>query len=262
MPHVYIALGGAHCIRADHHAFEQAVGVALHDGAVHERARVALVAIRDNDFHAAGRPAHGVPFHAGGKPRAAPAPEARGLQLFNDRLGRHGKEHLLQGQVTVMRDIVRYAVRVHLLVVPEHDPVLLLIKRHVVNGDRGFVENRIFIEELAHREPGIERSPHDSRHMRGLHFLIEISLGLHAHQRPLLAEALTSRSHDLHVRAGLCHIRLKGFQYLERARGPACGAAAQLHLLLAGILPFCKGTAQCADIFSVSQSSAVHIHRP
>ena len=44
-PHVEVALLGAQGVGPDYHAFQDRVGIALHDHAVHERAGVALVAV-------------------------------------------------------------------------------------------------------------------------------------------------------------------------------------------------------------------------
>ena len=49
-----VASGGATC---DHHALKNRVGIALHDGLVHERAGVAFVAVADDVFLALRHPA-------------------------------------------------------------------------------------------------------------------------------------------------------------------------------------------------------------
>ena len=53
---VDVALGGADGVRRDGHAFEDPVGVAFQDAAVHERARVALVRVADDVLGASRRP--------------------------------------------------------------------------------------------------------------------------------------------------------------------------------------------------------------
>ena len=49
-PDINIPLVAAHGAAGDHHALQHAVGVTLHNGAVHERTGVALVAVADDVF--------------------------------------------------------------------------------------------------------------------------------------------------------------------------------------------------------------------
>ena len=83
---VDVALGGAHGVGGDAHAFQDGVGVALQDRAVHEGAGIALVAITDEvgSWRAVFRlrafdhlgPGE-LPFHAGQESGAAAAPQIR-----------------------------------------------------------------------------------------------------------------------------------------------------------------------------------------
>ena len=72
-PAVDVALGGADGVGGDEHALDHPEGVALQDGPVHERARVALVGVAD-EVLLGGRDVEGdLPLLPGGEARAAPA---------------------------------------------------------------------------------------------------------------------------------------------------------------------------------------------
>ena len=77
-PDVDVALVGPGGHARDHHALQHAVGVALHDGAVHEGTGVALVAVADHVLGVGILPADTLPLPAGRETAAAPAPEAGG----------------------------------------------------------------------------------------------------------------------------------------------------------------------------------------
>ena len=49
-PDINIPLVAAHGAAGDHHALQHAVGVTLHNGAVHERTGIALVAVADDSM--------------------------------------------------------------------------------------------------------------------------------------------------------------------------------------------------------------------
>ena len=57
------------------------MGVAFEDAPVHKGPGVAFVGVADDIFHVARRIPAEFPLHAGGKTAAAPAPQARGLDL-------------------------------------------------------------------------------------------------------------------------------------------------------------------------------------
>ena len=67
------ALGGAHGIAADDHAFEQRVRIAFDLVAVHVRAGVAFVGVADQVFLVGFGLGEKVPFVAGQEPGAAAA---------------------------------------------------------------------------------------------------------------------------------------------------------------------------------------------
>ena len=93
---------GADGVAADQHALDDAVGVALEDGAVHERAGVALVGITDDVLLVAGLVVGGLPLHAGGEARAAAAAQAGLLHLLDDGHAVAALEDLGEGQIAVL----------------------------------------------------------------------------------------------------------------------------------------------------------------
>ena len=89
-PDIDKALAGPHGKAGDGHAFQDLVGVALHDVAVLDGARLAFVGVADDVF--LGRrqgPGEG-PLQAGGEAGAAPAADARGLDFLHHLLRGHG----------------------------------------------------------------------------------------------------------------------------------------------------------------------------
>ncbi|MPN50479.1 hypothetical protein SDC9_198106 [bioreactor metagenome] len=73
---VDIAFIGPDGAGGDHHAFDDGVRVAFHDRAVHERARVALVAVADDELLGVLRSEGELPFEAGRETAAAAPAQA------------------------------------------------------------------------------------------------------------------------------------------------------------------------------------------
>ena len=92
---VDVAIGGAHRDAGNGHAFDQHEGVAFHDHAVGEGARIAFVGITDDVFLLRPGVGHRAPFDAGGEASAAAAAQAGGDDLLDDRF-RPGGERLRQ----------------------------------------------------------------------------------------------------------------------------------------------------------------------
>jgi len=96
---VHEAFGRAHGVRADYHALEQHVRVALDLVAVHVRARVALVGVTDYVLLVCLVLAHHLPFYAGGESRAAAAAQIGLGHGLHDLVGAHGADRLEQRAV-------------------------------------------------------------------------------------------------------------------------------------------------------------------
>ncbi len=99
-PAVDETLAGPHGVARNGHAFQDFMGVALHQVAVFDGARLPLVGVAD-DILGSHRQGPGErPLQAGGEPGPAPAPEPRGLDRLDDRFRGHGGHGLLQGRIT------------------------------------------------------------------------------------------------------------------------------------------------------------------
>jgi hypothetical protein len=91
--HVDVAFFGPHGVGGQGHAFQNAMGVAFQNAAVHERAGVAFVAVADDVALGAFRFGHRDPFEAGGIATAAPTAQAAANHFVN---------HLAGGLISVM----------------------------------------------------------------------------------------------------------------------------------------------------------------
>src|SRR5665811_1912320 len=110
-PNIHVALRRADGVAADGHALEDGVRIAFQDGTVHERARVALVAVADEVLLTvrSGRLRGEFPFQAGGEAGAAPPPEPRSQYLLVHLGGCHPGEHLIQPLVATSLEVVVYS---------------------------------------------------------------------------------------------------------------------------------------------------------
>ncbi len=130
MAHVDVALVGADGVSPDDHAFQDGVGVALHDGPVHEGPGVAFVPVADQVFDVPGHLPAEAPFAPGGKTAAAPAPEARALHRVDDGLGAHAAKDLLEGLIAARRQVIVQAGGVDEVHFAQDDGMLPLVERH------------------------------------------------------------------------------------------------------------------------------------
>ena len=109
---VDVAFFGADGVAAQHHAFEQAVRVALDDGAVHEGAGVAFVGVADDVLDVARGLGGEFPLEAGQEAGAATAAQAGVLDFLDDRFGRHLEQGLGQSRVAAAGDVLLDALGV------------------------------------------------------------------------------------------------------------------------------------------------------
>jgi hypothetical protein len=119
-PAVDVALVGADGPRADHHALEHGVRVALQDATVHERAGVSLVGVTQDVLLVALGLGGELPLEAGGEARAAAAAQAAHHDLLDDGLRRHLGERLGQGRISVVGYVLVYLFRRDASLVAQH----------------------------------------------------------------------------------------------------------------------------------------------
>ncbi len=143
---VDVALVRADCIRADDHSLDHGVGIALHQRAVHERARVSFVAVGDHVFDVALRVSCVFPFAAGGKAGAAATAQPRLLDFFDHLFGGHRSEYLAQGLITAHRDVLLNRGRINAAGVAQHDAHLPGVERDLVVILYGLAARRLFVE--------------------------------------------------------------------------------------------------------------------
>ena len=182
--------------RADEHALDQAVGVGLDDGAVHERAGIALVGVADEVLVLALGVAGGVPLEPGGEARAAAPGQAGDLDLVDDGLGAH-VQGLVEGLVAVgVLDVFVDAGGIDHAAVAQGDALLLLEEAGVVVADEQRLERGVVV--FAH---GLDD---------------DAGVGLvHAHQAVQEGVALI----DVHDRLQIAHADAAGGLDGEAVRG-------------------------------------------
>ncbi len=134
---VHIADG----ICADGHTFDNRVGIALKDGAVHVGPGIAFVTIADNVFFVARGAANEAPFSGCREAGTAPSPEPCFIYLSDDLFWFHLGQSLGQGLIAIPGNVLLDAHRVHILVM--HYPDLLELHPGCI-----FVQNP-FLDGLA-----------------------------------------------------------------------------------------------------------------
>src|SRR5208282_2990683 len=82
------------------------------NGAIHERAGVALIRIANDVLGEIRRLAHDLPLPARRETCTATAAQATGLDLADDLLRCHRGEHLAEGAVTITGDVLLDVFRV------------------------------------------------------------------------------------------------------------------------------------------------------
>ena len=133
-----IALGGAGGYAGNHHALDDGVGIALHDGAVHKRAGVALVTVADDILYIGDVFAHTLPLAPGRETAAAPAPETGVGDFPADGLAGHVKQGLFKGAVAVLGDVFLQVLGIAGTAALEDHTVLLFIKGDVLLPGVGY----------------------------------------------------------------------------------------------------------------------------
>ena len=228
---VDVALRGPGGCAGDHHALQHGMGIALHDGAVHESARVTLVAVADNVLHRfLYVPAHTLPLVSGGEPAAAPAPQAGVGDLPADRRAIHVEQRLFKGDVPALGNVFLQIFRVTGAAAGQHHPVLLLVKGDILLPGIGYAVLVIGqpFDDLAAQQ----RSLHDLAAILRLHADIHHTQRLDMHQRSHLAEAVAATHLDVQALlrvavVGQAHIHLQSPlgtllpQVLIHLHGPA-----------------------------------------
>ena len=215
---VDVALARADRVARDRHAFEQAVGVALDDAAVHEGAGVALVRVADHVLGLPGRAAGELPLQAGRETGPAAAAQAGGLHL-GQHLGRgHPLEHLAEGRVAVAGDVLADVLRVDHAAVAQRDALLLGVEGDLAVVRDGPVLEGLLVGQALDDASLDQRFLDQVRHVLGLDLAVEDPLGVDHHDRAHGAEPAAAGldDADLAVQAVARDFALQGGEELPR----------------------------------------------
>ena len=196
--------------------------VIFHNGAVHERAGVALVAVADDVFRRGFLALHLAPLLAGGE-SSAPAPAQVGLaDLVDDIVRAHVEKRLFKCGIAAHAQILADGIGIDLAAVLQHKALLLLIERDFVLF--GINLAVLFVGQPLHKFSGNNGFVDDFLTVGNLHLGVKVSFRVNAHKGADLAETGAAALGDAHaviVRV-LCKLHLAGdaafAQQLHKAR--------------------------------------------
>lgn len=208
-------------------------GVALDGGAIHVRARVALVGVADYVLLVSLRQAGELPLAPGGEAGASPAAKAGDLKLVDHVLGLHRREDLLQGGVAVAGDVLVDVLGVDGAAIAEHDAELLLVEADLVDLDPVLLPI-VFIEQALDLAALDDLLGDDLLGVLGLDLHVERLGGEHLDDGALFAEAEAAGFDDLHfvLDAHGLGMGLQLLEYVVGLAGFASGAAAYQYEVL------------------------------
>ncbi len=224
----------------DEHAFDDGMGVAFQDGAVHEGAGVSFVSVADDELLIALRAAHHAPFASGGEPRSAPSPQP-GLEHFIHHIIRlHRSQCLDERPVTVEGYVLLNAPGVDQSVEEEDDPPLALVELDVLVGGSRLVGDGVDVHQPLHDLTAHQVLLHDLVNIGPANPGIEDVAGGDGDVGPFLTEAAAAYLGHVYSDALLQPSPLDGFAEgvldLVGARSRASCSAADQDVYLAGLL--------------------------
>ncbi len=253
---VDVALARADGPRADDHALEHRVRVALQDAAVHERAGVALIGVAQ-EVLAVGLCLGGeLPLHARGEARAAAAAKARGLHGVDDPLRGHFQQRLRRGDVPAAADV--------LLDARGRDPALIVQYAQVLareERDVGVVRDHGLGHGVAEHQPlhraALQHVLLDQLgHVLGRELLVEVTARVHHQDRAAGAEAVAARGDHGDLARGARGIHVPDRHLVhELSRGQL------LHQRLAHLLGS-RGNAASAEAHQQVHACGLHERSP
>jgi GNAT superfamily N-acetyltransferase len=182
--------------------------VALDRGAVHVGARIALVGVADDVLEVARRLRGEVPLEPCREARAAAAAKAGSLELVDDVGGLHLEERPLEPAVAVAGDVLVDVLGVDHAAVAQDHAELLLVELDVLDLHRFRGLGVLLIQEALDLAALHDLLGDDLLGVLGLDLDVEGLLGEDLYDRPLLAEAETTRLDDLDVVLYALRLRL------------------------------------------------------
>ena len=132
--------------------------IAFHHAAIHERARIAFVAVADDVFLFAGRLGGVFPLQSGQETCAAASAQTAGGDQFDDLRGRHAAEHLADGAITAGGAVRIERFRVNRAAIFQRDLLLFGQKAAHTFGAPGALE-QIFFNRLVASDVAVENLP-------------------------------------------------------------------------------------------------------
>ena len=206
-------------VSADRHGFQDRVGIAFQQGAVHESAGVALVSVADEVLVLRLAGTGKLPLLAGGETGAAAAAQS-GLQHFvNDLFGGHLGQRLCQGLVAVKRDIFVDVFGIDHAAVPQRDAHLLLVEPDLAQAllHAGFVGLVIHIDQALDLAAFQQVLGNDLVHVFFLDAAVERSFGINDNHGAGFAETEAARTDhlDFLVKAFFLQLILEAFNQLR-----------------------------------------------
>ena len=196
-------------IAADQHTFNDAVGVAFKDGAVHECTGVAFVSVADDVLFVAGLVVGSFPLDACGEACTAAAAEAGLLHLFDDFDPVALFQDTSQGQVAVLGHIAVDAVDVDEAAVSQSDTDLVTEEGHVLDVGHTLFLDGVIEGVLIDGFAADEVLLHHVLDPLGGHFGVVGLVGQDVHDGAHGAGAHTAALNNSHAVG-----QAKGFQFL------------------------------------------------
>ena len=199
--YVYVALICADSVTCDSHSLQNNVGVALKNGTVHERARVALVGIAayvfligvGNDVPCQ------LPLHACGESAAAPSAEAGIKDSLDNVLGLHFGDDFCKSLIAVGADVFVDVFGIYNAAVTESNAVLLFIEVCLVKGLDALVCNGLLVKIFCIDVTVNKVFPYDLGNLFLLDHGVESSLGVNDHNGSQCTETEAARFDNVHL---------------------------------------------------------------
>ena len=144
--YIEISILCADCVTRNHHALDDAERIALENGTIHERTRIAFVTVADNILFITLRAIGKLPFAAGREAAAAASAQTGSKDLIDDLLARHG-QCTLQTLERAHADRFVDILGIDDAAAVKRNTALLLIECNLVLLGNLLMRNRILIQK-------------------------------------------------------------------------------------------------------------------
>ena len=225
---IEVAVVGADGVACDDHALDDRQRVSFQDGTVHERARIALVTVADDELVGTFHVLRELPLAAAREAAAAASAETGGKDFVDDLLGAHGQSALHSLESAHSHGFLHVLGVDDAAAVQSH-AALLLIEVDVVLALDLLRGARLHIEKALHNAAAEDIGLDDLLHVVDLHETVESVLRIDLDEGSLGAEAEAAHQvHGGHIfRAVLLQHLLELFHDLVGMAGETSGTAAE-----------------------------------